>query len=47
MLPPWCLSALTVGDEDDGARAQVAEPAGDVEELLHPHVGGEPDLVTT
>ncbi len=32
------------GDEHDCARAEIADPARDVEELLHPHVGREAGL---
>ena len=38
------LERLDAGDEHDGVRPQIAEPAGDVEELLHSHVRGEPAL---
>ena len=31
-------------DEHDDARLELADPADDVEELLEPHVGGEPAL---
>ena len=44
MSPPWCLSAAHGRDEHDRARAQAADPAGDVEELLHPHVRPEAGL---
>ena len=43
-LPPWCLSALHRGDEDDRARREVADAADDVHELLHPHVRAESGL---
>ena len=42
--PPWCLSARTVVTRHDRVRPQPADPADDVEELLHAHVRAEAAL---
>ena len=42
--PPWCLIARTVVTSTTALGGQAAEPADDVEELLHPHVGAEAGL---
>ena len=42
--PGVVLDRAHGGDEHGGRRRQLAEPADDVEELLHAHVGAEPGL---
>ncbi len=43
-VPAVVLERAHGRDEHGRARPQAADPAGDVEELLHPHVGGEAGL---